>query len=132
MQPERGAVNPSPANGIIPCRRRDEAIARAIEAITKAPTPDCEIYAIRLGGAVCDVDDAATAYSGRKADYYWIAELVWDDPYDDSRCLAWVREAAAHLASKAIAGNYVNEQGDDDPSWPNWPMAPESTNAWRD
>ncbi|GMB82004.1 FAD-binding oxidoreductase [Shinella zoogloeoides] len=94
----------------------DEAIERAIEGIARAPTPDCEIYAIRLGGAVCDVDDAATAYSGRKADYYWIAEPVWDDPADDARCLAWGREAAGHLASKAIAGNYVNEQGDDDPS----------------
>ena len=94
----------------------DEAIERAIEAVAKAPTPDCEIYAIRLGGAVCDVDDAATAYSGRKADYYWIAEPVWDDPADDVRCLAWGREAARYLASKAIDGNYVNEQGDDDPS----------------
>lgn len=77
---------------------------------------DFEIYAVRLGGAVCDVDDAATAYSGRKADYYWIAEPVWDDPSDDARCLAWGREAAGHLASKAIDGNYANEQGDDDPS----------------
>jgi len=94
----------------------DEAIAYAVEAIAKAPTLDSEIYAMKLGGAVSDVDDAATAYSGRKADYYWIVEPVWDDPSDDSRCLAWCREAASLLTSRAISGNYVNEQGDDDPS----------------
>lgn len=67
---------------------------------------------LQLGGAVADVSEDATAYSGRSAGYYWIVEPVWDRPEDDERCLAWGRASARRLASLSMAGNYVNEQAD--------------------
>lgn len=82
------------------------------ECAETAPTPDAEIYMIQLGGAISDVPEDATAYSGRAAGFYWLAQPIWDDPADDARCLAWGRRYGAALAAVSQAGNYVNEQGD--------------------
>ncbi|CAN7462773.1 FAD-binding oxidoreductase [Rhizobium sp. LjRoot254] len=90
----------------------DDAIDQMLESIAHAPTPDCEIYVLQLGGAIADIDDDATAYSGRKAGFYWIAEPVWDRAEDDAWCLAWGRETAKGLVDNSVEGNYVNEQGD--------------------
>lgn len=67
---------------------------------------------LQLGGAISDVDEAATAYSERAAKFYWIAEPVWDNPVDDSRCIVWGRKAGGRLAAMSQAGNYLNEQAD--------------------
>ncbi len=67
---------------------------------------------LQLGGAVTDVADEATAYTGRGASYYWLAEPVWDDAADDDRCIAWGRITGNSLSTFSMAGNYVNEQAD--------------------
>ena len=67
---------------------------------------------LQLGGAVADVADEATAYTGKGANYYWLAEPVWDDAADDDRCLAWGRITGKSLSTFSMAGNYVNEQAD--------------------
>lgn len=90
----------------------DSAVACLVDCIAAAPTPDSELYVIQLGGAIADVGEGATAYSGRAASYYWIAEPVWDAAEDDARCLAWGRMAAKRLSALSLAGNYVNEQAD--------------------
>jgi FAD/FMN-containing dehydrogenase len=90
--------------------------ANAIDTMLReahaAPTVDSEFYVLQLGGAVADVPEDATAYSGRQAAYYWIVEPVWDDPTDDERCIAWGRTAATEISDPFIQANYVNEQGD--------------------
>ncbi len=53
-----------------------------------------EIYVLQLGGAVCDVTDDTTAYTGRQAGFYWIVE-----PADDTRCLTWGRETRRRTVS---------------------------------
>ncbi|NKL14726.1 FAD-binding protein [Rhizobium leguminosarum bv. viciae] len=90
----------------------DEVIDAIMLAIADAPTPDSEIYLLQLGGAVSDVPDEATAYTGRGASYYWIAEPVWDVAADDDRCIAWGRITGKSLSKLSMAGNYVNEQAD--------------------
>lgn len=90
----------------------DHAVDCMIRQIADAPTPHSEIYVQQLGGAVADVAEDATAYSGRQAAYYWIVEPVWDDPADDERCIAWCRAAADQMADRSIQANYVNEQSD--------------------
>ena len=93
----------------------DEHMTEVIAAgASTAPSADSEIYVLRLGGAIKDVDDMATAYTGRAAEHYWIVEPVWDEPPDDDRCLAWGRGVARSLSVLSIAGNYVNEQADAD------------------
>jgi FAD/FMN-containing dehydrogenase len=89
-----------------------EAIDRVTSSVASAPAADCEIYILQLGGAVSDVADDATAYTGRQAGFYWIVEPVWDAPANDARCIAWGRETAAQLSSLSMSGNYVNEQSD--------------------
>lgn len=90
----------------------DDTITAMLDLIAQAPTPDSEIYFLQLGGAVADIPEDATAYSGRNADFYWIAEPVWDHAEFDEECLTWGRTAGACLSSMSSARNYVNEQGD--------------------
>lgn len=90
----------------------DDAIERMVDSIESAPTADAEFYVLQLGGAVCDIADDATPYTGRSAAYYWIAESGWDDEADDARFIAWNRMAGTRLAEISLSGNYVNEQGD--------------------
>ena len=89
-----------------------DVVDAMLQEIATAPAPDCELYVTQLGGAVSDVPEEATAYSGRHAGYYWIAEPVWDDPADDERCIAWGRAAAERMADRSIHANYINEQAE--------------------
>jgi len=70
---------------------------------------------IQLGGAVADVSDDATAYTGRSAAFYWVVNGVWDTPEMDEACLSWGRKTAEGLSKRSLAGNYINEQSDVNP-----------------
>jgi len=89
---------------------------RVIDAMTKTvasmPAPGVEIYCLQLGGVVCDVDEDATAYSGRAGAFYWISQGVWDSPEEDEKAIGWCRRTAAQLTSLSLKANYVNEQAD--------------------
>jgi FAD/FMN-containing dehydrogenase len=82
------------------------------DALSEGPTDHSEVYVPQLGGAVADVDEDATAYSGREAEFYWLVEPIWDDPADDARCLEWGRRHGGRLAAMSMDTNYVNEQAD--------------------
>ena len=90
----------------------DDVIEAMVGALADSPTPDSEIYVLQLGGAVADVDEDATAYSGRGAALFWIVEPVWDDSADNDRCIAWGRASASRLAAVSMSGNYINEQAE--------------------
>ena len=90
----------------------ESVIECVADRIAGAPTPDSEIYMLQLGGAINDVGEAETAYSGRSAAFYWIVEPVWDDISDDARCLTWGREAARRLTEFSASRNYLNEQSE--------------------
>lgn len=89
-----------------------EVIDCMLAAVKSTPSPDSEIYVIQLGGAISDISDDATAYTGRAAQYYWIVQPIWDDPKFDVECLAWGRQIAAQMTALSMDGNYVNEQAD--------------------
>jgi FAD/FMN-containing dehydrogenase len=93
--------------------RLDVALVDCIaEAVAEGPTDHSEVYVPQLGGAVADVDEDATAYSGREAGFYWLVEPIWDDARADARCLEWGRRHGGRLAALSMATNYVNEQAD--------------------
>lgn len=94
----------------------DEAVDAVFQSIANAPTSHSEISVLQLGGAVSDVSDEATAYTGRGAGYYWLAEPIWDSAADDDRCVAWGRDAGNALSNSSITGNYINEQADAAPA----------------
>ncbi len=94
-------------------RHIDAALAdRIADAVSEGPTDHSEVYVPQLGGAVADVDEDATAYSGRQAGFYWLVEPIWDDPADDARCLEWGRRHGGRLAALSMDTNYVNEHAD--------------------
>jgi FAD/FMN-containing dehydrogenase len=90
----------------------DRAIDVITDAIREIPVPGLEVYCIQLGGAVSDVEEDATAYSGRAAGFYWISQGAWSRPEDDEPAIAWCRRTARHLGDLSMATNYVNEQAD--------------------
>lgn len=90
----------------------DRVIRVMTESIAETPMPGLEIYGLQLGGAVGDVAEDTTAYTGRAAAFYWIAQGVWDRPEDDERAIAWCRRTASRLAELSLSANYVNEQAD--------------------
>jgi len=103
------------AKGGFLARLDESTIEWLVASLARAPTEDCDVYVIQLGGAVTDVGDDATAYSGRSAAFYWVVNGVWDDPRDDEMCLAWGRQTAQGLSDASIVGNYINEQSDATP-----------------
>lgn len=90
----------------------DRVIAVIAEAVEEMPLPELEVYCLQLGGAVCDIDEDATAYSGRAGAFYWISQGVWDSPEDDERAIGWCRRTARLLGDLSMNANYVNEQAD--------------------
>ena len=90
----------------------DRVIGVIADSIEEMPIPGLEVYCLQLGGAVGDIDEDATAYSGRAAAFYWISQGVWDSPDDDERAIAWCRDTARRLGELSMSANYVNEQAD--------------------
>ena len=90
----------------------DRVIEIIADSVKDVPIPELEVYCLQLGGAVGDVDEEATAYSGRAGAFYWISQGVWDSPADDERAIAWCRRTAQRLGELSMATNYVNEQAD--------------------
>jgi FAD/FMN-containing dehydrogenase len=71
---------------------------------------DAEVGAASLmtyGGAIADVDPAATAFPHRGAHFEYDAGAKWDDPADDERNVASCRALAAGLEPWST-GVYVN------------------------
>ncbi|MDX1402625.1 MAG: FAD-binding oxidoreductase [Kiloniellales bacterium] len=86
------------------------AIERMTQDIAEAPTAETEYYVLQLGGAVCDVEEDATSYSGRNAGFYCLIGTAWDDKKYDEPSIGWGRTAASRMTEIAMSRNYVNEQ----------------------
>jgi FAD/FMN-containing dehydrogenase len=87
------------------------AVDRIGALLGAAPGPDCGVGLLSLGGAFGRVPEDATAFSGRSAALWLIAEAVWDDPAEDPPRIAWGRDAMAALRPFATSVNYVNDLG---------------------
>jgi len=88
----------------------DSAIECMVQGIAEAPSSETEYYVLQLGGAVSDIDEDATAYSGRNASFYCLMGTAWDDRNNDERFIGWGRAAARRMTEIAMSRNYVNEQ----------------------
>jgi FAD/FMN-containing dehydrogenase len=94
-------------------RLDDGFVSLMTRQIAVAPTPECDVYMIQLGGAVADVDDDETAYSGRTNAYYYVVTGCWDRPEDREGATQWGRETAEVFSqASGVTSNYVNEQSD--------------------
>jgi FAD/FMN-containing dehydrogenase len=68
---------------------------------------------VAYGGAIADVDPAATAFPHRGARFEYDAGAAWDDPAHDERNVATCRTLAAGLEPWST-GVYVNTLADDE------------------
>ncbi|GLV85442.1 oxidoreductase [Streptomyces lavendulae subsp. lavendulae] len=81
----------------------DAAVADALaERIRAAPTKACRIDFQHTGGALADVDDTATAFWGRTAEWSVPLNAIWDDPADTEACGSWVRGTLGALAAHTV------------------------------
>jgi len=92
----------------------DGVIDLLTEAVGRLPTPECEIFIAQVGGATRRTDPAATAFAQRDAVFMMNVHTRWQEPVDDTRCIAWARELFDRTATFATGGVYVNFMPEDD------------------
>ncbi|MEO7337428.1 MAG: BBE domain-containing protein, partial [Caldimonas sp.] len=86
----------------------DTALDIVIEAASRLPDPQCEIFIAQLGGEMARVKPSATAYFGRDAHYVMNVHGRWSDPADDERVRTWARRVFQDAAPHATGSGYVN------------------------
>jgi len=91
----------------------DEAIDALIACAAQATSPTSPIVLSRVGGAISDVPDEATALSGRRAEWLFHCYANWADP-DDARHIAWARATEEALRPWTMAGMALNFVSDID------------------
>ncbi len=73
-----------------------------VEAIRCAPTTACRIDFQHTGGALGDVDDTDTAFSGRGGEWNIPLNAIWSDASDGDACYGWARRTLRVLAPETI------------------------------
>jgi FAD/FMN-containing dehydrogenase len=87
---------------------RPETIQALVDHAADA-TGDSGFTAAGQGGAMADVPESATAFTGHGAGLRTIAESQWQDPADDGVSMEWCRRAMVIAAPDSVVGRYVNE-----------------------
>ena len=77
------------------------------ETVADAP-PRVQFHLLRLGGAISEVAEDATAYSDRAAAFTYEMTLSWDDPSVGESRKQWARGAYATAEPHLTGGVYVN------------------------
>jgi FAD/FMN-containing dehydrogenase len=73
-------------------------------------------YLEPLGGAIAEVDRAATAFAGRDARYSFHILAGWINSADDDAVMSWARGFHDAMREHATGGVYVNLLAEDEPS----------------
>jgi FAD/FMN-containing dehydrogenase len=88
----------------------DEVVRAWVERVRRVPEGASGGYSVwSCGGAIADVRDDDTAFTGRDALYWAAAEAVWDEPGLDDTARAWGREALDEADPYRSVGRYVND-----------------------
>jgi FAD/FMN-containing dehydrogenase len=96
-------------------RAMDQLSAAAIETIVdyagRRPSPGTDITIWHHGGAMSRVDEGATAYGGRSANFLVTGEASWTDPAQNEEAIAWGREFWSAIGEHSTGGLYLNFAG---------------------
>lgn len=115
------------SNAIFPKGRRyfwkaqflEQLPEAAIEAIAEhfpaVPSTEAMLVFQHLGGAIGQIEPDATAFAHRSAAYDCFPVAIWDDPADDTRQAAWVRDLWSALQPFSTGGVYINNLGEEGP-----------------
>lgn len=93
---------------------RPDAIDALVDHVAAGPAGG-SFSVTAMGGAIGRVEDAAMAFTGRRARFDLSADASWTDAADDLANSAWVRQAMAFVEPDAIEGRYANENADAGP-----------------
>ena len=91
----------------------NEITDEMIELLAKkaAERPSVRTFApitFLMGGPINRVDPAATAYSGRSANYLLAIDGNWSDPAEDETVISWVRDTYAEFSPYGTGSGYLN------------------------
>jgi hypothetical protein len=89
----------------------DEAIDVLAHRAKTRPAPLTMVNTFRMGGAIADVDEEATAFAVRKPEYMVSLDGVWTDAADDSECVAWIRSCWDEISEFGTGDVYLNFTG---------------------
>jgi hypothetical protein len=93
---------------------------RAIEIIAaranQRPAPLTLVVTFQMGGAINRVGATETAYAERSAPWMSSIDGNWEDPTDNARIIAWVRETFDQIAPYSTGTTYTNFTGQSDES----------------
>jgi hypothetical protein len=90
----------------------DDAIDILVERYASVPAPYTHIVVEHMGGAVSRMDQQATAYNYREAQYNFLIVGMWTDPAQDARGISWVRSLWQALQPFSSGHIYVNYESD--------------------
>ena len=93
---------------------KDGLIDLTLDAVRRMPTPQCEIFIGKLGGAINRIPAGATAYPHRDIEFVMNVHTRWSSPSQDAECIEWARSLYNAAAPFATGGVYVNFMPDDE------------------
>lgn len=94
----------------------DDAIAVHKDHGARVPAIQCAVHLYPVNGAVQRVGADETAFAYRDVNYSPVIAGMWDDPADNEKNIAWVREYHKALEPFSTEGGYVNFMDGDDQS----------------
>ncbi len=94
-------------------RISDAAIDAMAEGYAGATSPLSLAVLQQVGGAIAQVDGAATAYANRDAADDCFPAAIWEDPAEDDRHIAWARGFWETMRPFATGGVYANNLGEE-------------------
>ena len=89
----------------------DAVIADLIDRAETRPDPRVLYYVWNLGGAIADVPEHATAFSGREHPYLLAIDGKWDDPDADDDVFEWARSVQQEMQVHSPGESYRNFPG---------------------
>ena len=90
----------------------DDAIDIMVERYRSVPAPFTHIVLEHMGGAVSRMEQQATAYNYRDAQYNFLVVGMWADAAQDAPAIAWVRNLWQALQPFSTGNIYVNYESD--------------------
>jgi FAD/FMN-containing dehydrogenase len=93
---------------------------RAVEIIAaranQRPAPLTLVVTFQMGGAINRVGATETAYAERSAPWMSSIDGNWENPADNAKNIAWVRESFSQIAPYSTGTTYTNFTGQADES----------------
>jgi hypothetical protein len=94
----------------------DPAIEIIAARANQRPSPLTLVVTFQMGGAINRVGETETAYAERSAPWMSSIDGNWENPADNAKNIAWVRESFSQIAPYSTGTTYTNFTGQADES----------------